>query len=193
MFFFRILTRTYVPLKILSNLKSKLEAVSQTFNDFNYLIGLAHDALYQRENTAKVCNYRTRKFSFEKIYFSKEFNDMQRRTRSSSQIRTKSIDSDKGKNLCLQWLSCSSFLLNFSQTKNKFCSKLDNHLLKVFVLHGMRFSLIINWLSFSLHARTKILFSSIINEKNCILLNWFRAFIETNSNIRFLSWSQSSR
>jgi hypothetical protein len=40
--------------KILSNLKSKLETISQTFNDFNYLVDLAHDTLYQRENTAKV-------------------------------------------------------------------------------------------------------------------------------------------
>jgi hypothetical protein len=41
-------------LKILSNLKSKLETISQTFNDFNYLIQLAHETLYQRENIAKV-------------------------------------------------------------------------------------------------------------------------------------------
>jgi hypothetical protein len=41
-------------LKILSNLKSKLETISQTFNDFYYLVDLAHDTLYQRENTAKV-------------------------------------------------------------------------------------------------------------------------------------------
>ncbi len=41
-------------LKILSNLKSKLETISQTFNDFNYLIQSAHETLYQRENLAKV-------------------------------------------------------------------------------------------------------------------------------------------
>jgi hypothetical protein len=40
--------------KILSNLKSKLETISQTFNDFNYLVDLAHDTLYQRENAFKV-------------------------------------------------------------------------------------------------------------------------------------------
>ncbi|CAM4953009.1 unnamed protein product [Rotaria socialis] len=39
--------------QILSNLKSKLETISQTFNDFNNLIELAHGTLYQRENTAR--------------------------------------------------------------------------------------------------------------------------------------------
>jgi hypothetical protein len=41
-------------LKILSNLKSKLQTIFQTFTDLNYLVDLAHDTLYQRENTAKV-------------------------------------------------------------------------------------------------------------------------------------------
>ncbi|CAF0844658.1 unnamed protein product [Rotaria sp. Silwood1] len=63
--------------QILSNLKSKLESISQTFNDFNYLIELAHNTLYQRENTAK------------------EFDEMQRRARSPSRTRSKSIDTDK--------------------------------------------------------------------------------------------------
>ncbi|UJR16017.1 hypothetical protein I4U23_002931 [Adineta vaga] len=63
--------------QILSNLKSKLETISQTFNDFNYLVELAHDTLYQRESTAK------------------EFDEMQRRARSPSRTRSKSIDPDK--------------------------------------------------------------------------------------------------
>ncbi|CAF4446899.1 unnamed protein product, partial [Adineta steineri] len=63
--------------QILSNLKSKLETISQTFNDFNYLVELAHDTLYQRENTAK------------------EFDEMQRRARSPSRTRSKSIEPDK--------------------------------------------------------------------------------------------------
>ncbi|CAF1111726.1 unnamed protein product [Rotaria sordida] len=63
--------------QILSNLKSKLETISQTFNDFNYLVQLAHDTLYQREKT------------------SKEFNEIQKRTRSPSRIRSKSADPGK--------------------------------------------------------------------------------------------------
>jgi hypothetical protein len=47
----------FFKLKILSNLKSKLESISQTFNDFNYLVELAHDTLYQREHTAKVYSF----------------------------------------------------------------------------------------------------------------------------------------
>ncbi|CAF0775029.1 unnamed protein product [Rotaria sordida] len=63
--------------QILSNLKSKLETTSQTFNDFDYLIELAHDTLYQRENSAK------------------EFDEMQRRARSPSGSQSKSIEPDK--------------------------------------------------------------------------------------------------
>jgi hypothetical protein len=54
-------------LKILSNLKSKLETISQTFNDFNSLVQLAHEALYQRENTVKV-NLLTLVFMFENYF-----------------------------------------------------------------------------------------------------------------------------
>ena len=41
-------------LQILSNLKSKLETIAQTFNDFNYLVDLAHETLYQRETIVRV-------------------------------------------------------------------------------------------------------------------------------------------
>ncbi|CAF5223769.1 unnamed protein product [Rotaria magnacalcarata] len=64
-------------LQILSNLKSKLETISQTFNDFNNLIELAHDTLYQRENAAR------------------EFDETQKRTRSPSRTRSKSTELDK--------------------------------------------------------------------------------------------------
>ncbi|CAF2072765.1 unnamed protein product [Rotaria magnacalcarata] len=63
--------------QILSNLKSKLETISQTFNDFNNLIELAHDTLYQRENAAR------------------EFDETQKRTRSPSRTRSKSTELDK--------------------------------------------------------------------------------------------------
>ena len=59
--------------QILSNLKSKLETIAQTFNDFYYLVDLAHDTLYQRETTAK------------------DIGELQRRTRSPSRTRSKSI------------------------------------------------------------------------------------------------------
>ena len=65
--------------QILSNLKSKLETISQTFNDFNYLVELAHDTLYQRENTAK------------------EFDERERRARSPSRTRSKSTERGRGK------------------------------------------------------------------------------------------------
>ncbi|CAM4917867.1 unnamed protein product, partial [Rotaria socialis] len=63
--------------QILSNLKSKLETISQTFNDFNNLIELAHDTLYQRENTAR------------------EFDETQKRTCTPSRTRSKSTELDK--------------------------------------------------------------------------------------------------
>ncbi|CAF0915175.1 unnamed protein product [Rotaria sp. Silwood1] len=63
--------------QILSNLKSKLETISQTFNDFNYLVQLAHETLYQREKT------------------SKEFDEIQKRARSPLRLRSKSADPGK--------------------------------------------------------------------------------------------------
>ncbi|CAF0774051.1 unnamed protein product [Didymodactylos carnosus] len=63
--------------QILSNLKSKLESTSQTFNDFSYLVEQAQDCLYKREATAK------------------EYEDLQRRTRSPSRTRSKSVDPSK--------------------------------------------------------------------------------------------------
>ncbi|CAM4978574.1 unnamed protein product [Rotaria socialis] len=63
--------------QILSNLKSKLETISQTFNDFNNLIELAHGTLYQRENTAR------------------EFDETQKRTCTPSRTRSKSTELDK--------------------------------------------------------------------------------------------------
>ncbi|CAF4591156.1 unnamed protein product [Rotaria socialis] len=63
--------------QILSNLKSKLETISQTFNDFNNLIELAHGTLYQRENTAR------------------EFDETQKRTCTSSRTRSKSTELDE--------------------------------------------------------------------------------------------------
>ncbi|CAF4498014.1 unnamed protein product [Rotaria socialis] len=63
--------------QILSNLKSKLEVVSQTFNDFNYLVELAHETLYQKEKAAK------------------DLDGIQKRARSPSRTRSKSADPGK--------------------------------------------------------------------------------------------------
>ncbi|CAF2092494.1 unnamed protein product [Rotaria magnacalcarata] len=63
--------------QILSNLKSKLEVVSQTFNDFNYLVQLAHETLYQKEKAAK------------------DLDEIQKRTRSPTRTRSKSADPGK--------------------------------------------------------------------------------------------------
>ncbi|CAF1318272.1 unnamed protein product [Adineta ricciae] len=60
--------------QILSNLKSKLETISQTYNNFGHLVQLAQELLYQRENATK------------------EFYETSSRTRSPSRTRSKSAD-----------------------------------------------------------------------------------------------------
>ncbi|CAF3663299.1 unnamed protein product [Adineta steineri] len=90
--------------QILSNLKSKLETISQTFNDFNYLVELAHDTLYQRENTAK------------------EFDEMQRRARSPSRTRSKSIEPDK-----VERSSRRSRILDFFRGRGRPSEQVDHN------------------------------------------------------------------
>jgi len=93
-------------LKILSNLKSKLESVSQTYNDFNSLVDLAHETLYERENPSKV--------------HSLEVQD------------GKSIEQSQGKsNSSVRYSSSTFFFL--VQTKNESFSRLGNLLQKVFI------------------------------------------------------------
>ncbi|CAF1069854.1 unnamed protein product [Adineta ricciae] len=89
--------------QILSNLKSKLETISQTFNDFNHLVELAHDTLYHRENTAK------------------EFDEMQRRVRSPSRTRSKSIDPDKERS------SKRSRILDFFRSRGRPSERSDSN------------------------------------------------------------------
>ncbi|CAF2691561.1 unnamed protein product [Rotaria sp. Silwood2] len=89
--------------QILSNLKSKLETISQTFNDFNYLVQLAHEALYQREKT------------------SKEFDEIQKRARSPSRIRSKSADPGKER------ISKRSRILDFFRGRSRASERTDTN------------------------------------------------------------------
>lgn len=93
-------------LKILSNLKSKLESVSQTYNDFNSLVDLAQETLYERENPPKAHSIDTQD--------------------------GKSVEQSQGKsNSAVRYSSSTFFFL--VQTKNESFSRLDNRLRKVFI------------------------------------------------------------
>lgn len=81
--------------QILSNLKSKLETIAQTFNDFNYLVELAHETLYQRESIVR------------------DSDEVQRRARSPSGNRSKSIDPQKERT------SKRSRILNFFRGRTR--------------------------------------------------------------------------
>jgi hypothetical protein len=58
-------------------------------------VELAHHTLYQREHTAKVCCLHEF-YILIKIFISKEFDEMQRRARSPSRTRSKSIEHGRG-------------------------------------------------------------------------------------------------
>lgn len=50
----RSITFVHRSLQILAHLKMKLEAASQTFDDFESLLIMAHEKLYQREHPVQV-------------------------------------------------------------------------------------------------------------------------------------------
>ncbi|CAF1145980.1 unnamed protein product [Adineta steineri] len=90
--------------QILSNLKSKLETISQTYNDFNNLVQLAHETLYQRENNTK------------------ESEESSRRTRSPSRTRSKSADPGK------EPVSKRTRIMNFFRGRSRVSERVDNNI-----------------------------------------------------------------
>ncbi|CAF2092492.1 unnamed protein product [Rotaria magnacalcarata] len=89
--------------QILSNLKSKLEVVSQTFNDFNYLVQLAHETLYQKEKAAK------------------DLDEIQKRTRSPTRTRSKSADPGKER------VTKRSRILDFFRGRSRASERTDSN------------------------------------------------------------------
>ncbi|CAF3564829.1 unnamed protein product [Rotaria socialis] len=89
--------------QILSNLKSKLEVVSQTFNDFNYLVELAHETLYQKEKAAK------------------DLDGIQKRARSPSRTRSKSADPGKER------VTKRSRILDFFRGRSRASERTDSN------------------------------------------------------------------